>query len=829
MTEERWALIEHVIDQYPDLSESELNAKLAKAGLIADCSNLTEHMQGHSKLLIDYAFNDHDKRINELVSKYQITEKLAEGGMSEIYLADRINDTYDKTVVVKFMNQHIEQHHSRERFLSEIKILANLRHPSIVPIIDAGFDDDNKPWIILEYIQGEHIDLAVKNKSFTRAQILGLFIKLCDALSYIHERQILHLDIKPANILVEEIGGINNPMILDFGISKSFLAGHHKSDDSVSQFGTRGFVAPEILQGHHPDQKSDIYAVGVLLYVLLSHQGRSDSQLVDLTHENLGLQLKSNREFGRKVGSGLFHIILQCVHIDPAHRYANMKLLSSDLTQVLNHQPIAAKQHSFTYVVSLMLKRNPLVSMLLLVTLLLGFLGIYKYTYDIKSEQKRTAQSKQATENLMGFMLSDMYDKLEEVGKIDLLMDINEVSFKYLSEENNHHDSASNRVLRARGLMHIGRVYLDQKKIKLSREAFEKSQQIIELAQAEKLETVELDKLSIRNEIYLSESHLLIGEVEAAEKALLNAYRKAKEMRHAIGKNADQSWWLVNHNLGWFYLENGSKDQVKKHANEALQVAVSNTSDDKIIQVASLHEDWMRNLSKAHRMMSWYELDFGDSAAAMARIGRALEIDEQRLLDQPEQTYALDDKRTSLNMAAFFYLEVAKWSEAKKTILEAIQIGEILNLRVPTNLVFKRALSYSYHLMGEVHSESEDYFKAADYFQLSLNISQQILEVDSDNHSAINDFVVDLIAAGKLDEELGRQSAATAKWDMAEDYIRRIVLGDNVSKYYLATYLQLLIIKKQFNKAQQVANSLKLLNYEDSALSDLLQKNGINY
>ena len=813
--------IEQLIDENPHLSSAEINDLLKKHGYIKHQSVLNENVDEHTGSLVRFSLEESELRVGTIVSKYKIKQKLTEGGQSEIYLADRADQTYDKTVVVKFINQFIAEQSARQQFLGEMQILAHLRHPNIIPIVDAGFEDNQQPWLVLEYIQGVHIDEAIAEKKLNRNQILELFIRLSDALHHAHERKVLHLDIKPANVLVERINDVLSPVLIDFGISQ---AGFHQQ--MTQRFGTQGWSAPEVISGGQVDHRADIYSLGLMLFFLLTHQECKTSTPIT---QPIKKQFEENNQFSKFFGQDLYDVIKKCIHESPDQRYDSMRSLATDLSHVINDFPISSKQNSLAYVTAKLIKRNPFVFALGLLVLLSMLFGTLKYTHDITEQKEITHQSKQSTDQLMSYMLLDLYDKLEEIGRIDLLMDINEASHKHYS---NHHDTLADEspMLRAQGLMHTGRVYLELKQTKAAKQAFEASQRLLDPLRSSGFTEAAQFKLAIQNKIFLSRAHALLGEPDVTEHILYQADQEADSFSLAFPESSAKSQWLVTSDLAWFYIESGDKTLADSYIKRSLQIALQNSQNKANSVDTSFREDWGRNLSKVYRMMAWYELDFNDSVEnAISAINQALNNDRQLLSEKPENTYALDDLRTTLNMSAFFHMQLNQYEQAKTVLQEAITTGELLNLRIPTNMTFKRALSYSYSHLAEALLEEDETQAARAYIEKTLAISKQILQIDKNNHSAVNDYAVDLITASKLDEQTGETEQAESRWDEALLYMEPIINQTETSKYYLATYAYLLVKKQKISQAQQIADKLASMKYEDEALRQLFHANNINF
>ncbi|NUM34133.1 MAG: serine/threonine protein kinase [Candidatus Brocadiae bacterium] len=248
-------------------------------------------------------------------SRYRIESSLGKGGMGEVHKA--FDTLLERRVALKIMDHKNISKEYIERFLIEKKMLANLVHPNIVKIYDFGREP--QLYYTMEYLSGKTLlEAFPKGASPESATVAKVFQKISLALQYIHERGILHLDIKPSNIMIEENEG--NPKLLDFGMAQ--IAG----DISLILAGTKEYMSPEQAANQKLDARSDIYSLGVTLYEVLT--GRRPSQSISNTEE-------STLVFASSIPKELQHICQQCVERKPEKRYQSAKQLSDALENFL--------------------------------------------------------------------------------------------------------------------------------------------------------------------------------------------------------------------------------------------------------------------------------------------------------------------------------------------------------------------------------------------------------------------------------------------------------------------------------------------------------------
>ena len=198
---------------------------------------------------------------------YVLGDLLGRGGMGAVYSAERVDGEVTRKVAVKLLPPGADGPRLRRRFLAERQILASLHHPGIAALLDAGHTADGQPYLVMDYIDGTSIDVYAERLDVPGK--LRLFLPVCEAVSYAHQNLVVHRDIKPSNILVDQRG---EPKLLDFGIAKLLQSEEHAGGTPfLTREGegvlTPAFAAPEQLTGGPVTTATDVYALGVLLYV----------------------------------------------------------------------------------------------------------------------------------------------------------------------------------------------------------------------------------------------------------------------------------------------------------------------------------------------------------------------------------------------------------------------------------------------------------------------------------------------------------------------------------------------------------------------------------
>jgi serine/threonine-protein kinase len=266
--------------------------------------------------------------IPTVIGRYLIARELAHGGMGSLYLAR--DPAIDRLVAIKLLREGFEDESVRERFAREVRATGRLHHPNIVTIFDTG-EHGNRPFIAMEYIAGETLASVIHRRApVSIVEKLTILEEVCDALGCAHEAGIIHRDIKPANVMIEDATG--TVKILDFGIAHAGETGLTNAGEMV---GTLNYMAPEQISGPMVDQRTDIYAVGVLAYELLSYQrafagSMQEGILIRLLH-GAPPALES---VVQDIDPELSEIVKRAMAKQPADRYADMEQLRRELGAV---------------------------------------------------------------------------------------------------------------------------------------------------------------------------------------------------------------------------------------------------------------------------------------------------------------------------------------------------------------------------------------------------------------------------------------------------------------------------------------------------------------
>ncbi len=290
------------------------------------------------------------------IGPYLIIRQIGEGGMGAVYEARRDDDNYHQRVAIKIVRGSIRSSSVERRFRRERQILATLNHPNIAVLLDGGVCLDHTPYLVMEFVDGLAIDSYCDAASLGVRERLSLFATVCAAVDYAHRSLIVHRDIKPANILVTSTGV---PKLLDFGIAK-LLRSELDTDENTmtagdARFFTPDYASPEQLRGEQVTTSADVYALGAVLYQMLTgskpfRTAKSSQELqVRLLSDPPPPSAIAQAGMRRQIRGELDNITLMALRPDPSRRYSSPRDLADDIQRFLKGLPIKAQRSSYRY------------------------------------------------------------------------------------------------------------------------------------------------------------------------------------------------------------------------------------------------------------------------------------------------------------------------------------------------------------------------------------------------------------------------------------------------------------------------------------------------
>ena len=363
------------------------------------------------------------------IGAYRVLSLLGRGGMGEVYLAERADGQLEQSVALKLLRLDATGHAGR--FLDERQILARLEHPAIARLYDAGITTDERPYMVMECVRGVPVTQWCLQRHSALDERLQLFLRICDAVAYAHRNLVIHRDLKPGNIFVTETGEVK---LLDFGVAKRMSQADANATRATPV--TLSYAAPEQLQQGRMTTATDVYALGVLLFELLTgkppwrtHRFPLAIAVEKLLHEEppLASVTAANKPLSgvpvHRIAGDLDAMIAKALRKDPSDRYPTVTDFAQDVRRHLRGEPIAARDGAVMYVFGRFLKRHrwAVASALSLIVVLAGGLAGTAWQAREAARERDIARTEAARSDAVRDYLMLMFrDAAEEKGEGEL-------------------------------------------------------------------------------------------------------------------------------------------------------------------------------------------------------------------------------------------------------------------------------------------------------------------------------------------------------------------------------------------------------------------------
>jgi len=374
--EDSWREVSRCLDEVLELEASERPAWLEAlrgrdptlAGLVtAYLTDLAELDQQDFLTTDPAALLNASTLAGERFGAYTLDRVIGHGGMGTVWLAHRSDGRFEGQVAIKLLNAALIGHPSAQRFVREGQVLAKLQHAHIAHLLDAGMAANGQPYLVLQYIRGESIDLYCDRHNLEVEQRIRLFLDVLAAVAHAHSHLIIHRDLKPRNILVSEDGSVK---LLDFGVAALVSADTRDETQLTRHVAvglTPGYAAPEQLRGESVTTATDIYALGLILFELLAgrhpwlDRGTTGRELMQSTLERDAPRLSDSvvdpgRQ--RRLRGDLDNILGMALRRNPDERYQSVELFAQDLRHFLAMEPVSAQPLSLRYLVGMFIRRH---------------------------------------------------------------------------------------------------------------------------------------------------------------------------------------------------------------------------------------------------------------------------------------------------------------------------------------------------------------------------------------------------------------------------------------------------------------------------------------
>lgn len=567
------------------------------------------------------------ERDPQQIGPYRLVDVLGKGGMGVVYRAEQ-QEPVRREVALKLIRAGIGSDIMVRRFESERQSLAVMEHPSIARVYDGGVTEDQRPYFVMELVRGVPLLEYCDQKRLGLAARIRLFVQVCRAIQHAHQKGVIHRDLKPSNILVTETDGAPLAKVIDFGIARAVEAGvdELRLTQVGETIGTPAYMSPEQMDPEMDiDTRSDVYSLGVVLYELFTghlpfeesayrgiaafaaSQVRESprpahrvSQLGPSARDVAERRASDPAGLVRALGGDLDWIALKAIEKERDRRYDTANALALDLERALAHEPVTARPPSATYRTRQFVRRHTVGVTLTAAIVLLMIAGVALQAVQSRrvsrARDEAVARRVQA-EGLIDFMLGDLWEKLEPVGRLEILDDVGDRAVAYFAEVEPSQFSDEEVGSRSKMLYNIGSVRMRQGNLAAATRAFE-------------------------------ESLRLARELSARAP-------DDPERQFALGQS---EFWV-----GSGFLRQARYDKAAEHFGAYRDISVALVTRD------STNNTWLQELGYSHTNLGVVEQSRDNAAAAAVEYRRAMEVKERVLAGAP------DDRRLRYDLARAYY------------------------------------------------------------------------------------------------------------------------------------------------------------------------------
>ena len=745
----RWQQAKRILEQALERPAAERGAFIASAcgeddALRRDVESLAEAASEEEQTLLDapvpvpFEILGPRSRVGDRFGAYEVLAELGRGGMGVVYLARRADDEFQKKVAIKLLSAGLADAPMLERFRAERQILARLDHPHIARLLDGGTTQNGEPYFVMEYVEGEPLLDDCEKKRLSTRERLGIFRDVCSAVTYAHQNLVVHRDIKPGNILVTADG---QAKLLDFGIAKLLDAGGVPLGEKTAtlyRMLTPDYASPEQVRGQTMTTASDVYALGVVLYELLTDrrpyhvESAEPGELLRLVCEE-DPRRPSTIAPGRGLAGDLDAIVARAMRKEPERRYVSVAALSEDLDRHLEGLPVRARKGTTIYRAGKFLRRHRFgaaAAALLILALGAGVGATLREAKRAREAEARAQRRFDDVRRLANSFLFEFHDAIRDLpGALPARALVVRRALEYLDGLSK--EAAGDRALR--------RELAD---------AYQKVGDVQGNPFSANLGDMKGGLESYRKSIGLLEPVALSREATAEERSsLAAAYLATSGMELAAG-------------------------------NPPKAVALSRRGLELRRALASAYPADPRrqmDLSQAWQWVAFHLEADGKTSESMTALSRQREI----LVDR--RRAAPGDREVRRSLAQNLYLtgsgraRAGDGSGALEAFGEAVALQESLVEEEPNSVQLKRDLAYTYTELGNAELARGDGDAALSNYARALKVFETMAAADPRSTDSILGIAMSQHNSGEALARLGRRAEALEAFERARPSYEKVL------------------------------------------------------
>ena len=810
MTPERWQQVKDVLQDALALPPAERASFLAKIGdddpdLTREVDSLLAAHDEAGTFIVTPALARVDavalverlqstsKWSGRRVGPYALVREIGHGGMGAVYLGVRADDEYRKQVAIKVVRSSFDSAFIEQRFRHERQILADLDHPNVARLIDGGSTDDGSPYFVMEFVDGLPIDRYCHVNGLSVEARLRLFLKVCGAVHYAHQRLVVHRDLKASNILVT---GDGTPKLLDFGIAKLLAGDPHAVEErtlTVMRVMTLESASPEQVRGETVTTSTDVYALGVMLHRLLT--GRPPYEGATPTSHDLARAIceveprrpsesTMDRLTAKELKGDLDTIVLKALQKDPARRYGTVEQFAEDITRHLEGRPVLARPDTLSYRATKFASRHKAavsIAALFVLSLAAGIVATAWQTHVARVERGRAERRFNDVRRLANSFLFEFHDAIENLpGSTKARELVVRRATEYLDSlaSESSHDPSLEREL-AQAYDRVGDVQGMPSAANLGDTAGALQSHRIALGLIQPIAAADADP-AIQHELKTTYDHLfsilaqmgdVAGAMEYQRKAL--AVAETLAARNPKGATEQRSLGISLHSAGEAMVLvgdlAGALDCFTREARifEALLAANPTSANAQ------------RNVAVAYKKVGAVLEKQGDKAAAVENYRKAIALDERRAQANANNASTLLDLSYGYASIGYTLASAGDTAQSLDSYRQALALRERVSAADPNDVNAKDAVARAHISIGHVYNGAHRPLDALASLNRALEILVPRHAADPNNNTVADHLAEAYGAMAQASANAASASRARADtirlWRSARDFCQKSV------------------------------------------------------
>lgn len=782
MTPERWEQIAEVLERAVALGTDKRKEYLDEACLndvdlrlevesllaaheLAGSSFLSAPTAGEGNILPRASI-----RPGRRIGAYDLLEEIGHGGMGEVFSAVRADGQYEKKVAIKLVRSGYDSESILERFRNERQILAGLDHPNIARLLEGGTTEEGIPYLVMELVEGVHIDDYCDAKKLNVTSRLKLFRQVCGAVQYAHQRLVIHRDLKPSNMLVTSEG---IPKLLDFGIAK-LLDETGNTQGTVLRPMTPEFASPEQIRGEAITTATDVYSLGVVLYKLLTGHSpysvvtntpaqlaeaitgseperpstsvqRTESvlregKLRELTPETISSTREdSPLRLQRRLRGDLDFILLKALRKEAPLRYTSVEQFAEDIRRHLEGNPVSARKGTLGYHSGKFVKRHRAgvaAAVLVLVTLVGGIGATLRQARIAEANRQRAEKRFNDVHQLANSLMFEVHDSIRQLpGATTARKLIVERAQQYLDSlaQDSQSDpvvlrdlaSAYSRLASVQGNPVDANTGDSSKSIENYRKAVELLNTCVALEPANRDTQRELARGYLNLSLALTRSADKNGSKTATQKALeileplALAYPGDQRIQFGLGSAYEQA--------GLRFVNENDLLQAKESYEKSLAIFQQLEKD------GPPRPEYATEISFAHKHIGSVLAVQKQLQSALKHYRAALAIDEASLSRDPGNAQTRYNITFTYSDTGWILNQQGDFDAALQYYGKALQIREALAAADPQDARTRRGVANTYNYLGFVYASKGDTVHSVEYYKKAFAARQALFQKDPAN------------------------------------------------------------------------------------------------